>query len=166
MWFKYFLIYGFPEETPNDHRMTEQVVRETRPDSVCLSLLQPIPGTDVYEQLKPMLLQDVSEIEFHYWHATESYKHPIWTHAELQQEREKLLKVHADATRSAWSRLRRKLERALAMVKHPELIGDWFEVRKRRNVYRKRVRSGEWKDALDREQRDSVQQQVPNYGSS
>jgi radical SAM superfamily enzyme YgiQ (UPF0313 family) len=166
MWFKYFLIYGFPEEKPHDHRMTEQVVRETRPDSVCLSLLQPIPGTDVYEQLKPSLLKDVSEIEFHYWHATESYKHPIWTHAELQAEREKLLMLHAATIKSPLNRLRRKLERALAMVRHPELIGDWFEVRRRRNVYRKRVRAGEWKDALNPGQRDSVTQQVPNYGSS
>ena len=165
MWFKYFLIYGFPEETAADHRATEAVVRKTRPDSVCLSLLQPIPGTEVYEQLKPLLIQEVSEIEFHYWHATESYKHPIWTHAELQAEREKLLKAHADATITLKARLLRKFERLSAMVRHPELIGDWFEVRRRRKQYQARVKSGEWKDVFDRDARDARAVQVPNFGS-
>jgi radical SAM superfamily enzyme YgiQ (UPF0313 family) len=165
MWFKYFLIYGFPEETVKDHRMTERVVRETRPDSVCLSLLQPIPGTEVYEQLKPSLLKDVSEIEFHYWHATESYKHPIFSHEELHAEREKLLKLHADVLKNPFNRLRRKAERLVAMVMHPVLIGDWFEIRRRRNAYRKRVKHSDWSHALERDVRDNVAQQVPNYGS-
>jgi radical SAM superfamily enzyme YgiQ (UPF0313 family) len=165
MWFKYFLIYGFPEERLEDHRKTEDVVRRTRPDSVCVSLLQPIPGTEVYEQLKPMLLQDVAEIEFHYWHATESYKHPIFTHGELHAEREKLLKLHAATVLNPINRLRRKLERAWAMLRHPELIGDWFEINRRRRLYRKRVRAGQWKDVLDPATRDPRLQQIPNFGS-
>ena len=161
MWFKYFLIYGFPEEKPRDHELTEEVVRRSRPDSVCVSLLQPIPGTEFYEQIKPFLTQNVSEMEFHYWHATESYKHPVWTHEELHAEREKLLKVHARTNTALSARLHRKWERALAMVTHPELISDWFEVRRRRNAYRKRVKAGAWKDALDLSRRDSVERQVP-----
>ena len=54
---------------------------------MCLSILQPIPGTEVFEQLKPYLLKDVAEIEFHYWHSTESFKHPHFTHQELHSER-------------------------------------------------------------------------------
>jgi radical SAM superfamily enzyme YgiQ (UPF0313 family) len=161
MWFKYFLIYGFPTETLDDHRQTEQIVRETRPDSVCLSLLQPIPGTEVYEELKPHLLQDVSEIEFHYWHATESYKHPIFTHQQLHEERERLLKIHAREIGKLTARLHRKWERLCAMVKNPVLIGDWFEVRRRRTAYRQRVRRGAWRHALDRASRDDVARQVP-----
>ena len=165
MWFKYFLIYGFPEERASDHRKTEEVVRKTRPDSVCLSLLQPIPGTAVYEQLKPYLIKDVSEIEFHYWHATESYKHPVFSHQELQDDREALLKIHAAVIHSPMTRLRRKFERAIAMIKHPVLIGDWFEIRKRRRAYRKRVRAGAWSSAIDPASRDNVARQVPNFGS-
>jgi len=165
MWFKYFLIYGFPEETEWDHRKTEEVVRRTRPDSICLSLLQPIPGTAVYEQLKPMLLQDVAEIEFHYWHATESYKHPVFTHEELRNEREKLLKLHHHVIHNPLNRLRRKFERLAAMIKHPVLIADWFEIRKRRRAYRRRVAQSDWKSVFDRASRDDRARQVPNYGS-
>lgn len=165
MWFKYFLIYGFPEERASDHRKTEEVIRKTRPDSICLSLLQPIPGTAVYEQLKPLLIKDVSEIEFHYWHATESYKHPVFTHQELQDDREALLKIHAEVIHKPINRLLRKFERLSAMVRHPVLIADWFEIRRRRNAYRKRVRSSDWKSALDPQKRDDVARQVPNFGS-
>ena len=165
MWFKYFLIYGFPEETPEDHRKTEEVIRRTRPDSVCLSLLQPIPGTEVYEQLKPLLIRDVAEMDFHYWYATESYKHPIFTHQELREDREKLLRIHSEATISLKARLHRKLERLMAMVRHPELVGDWFEIRRRRKQYQARVRAGEWKSAFDRASRDARGVQVPNFGS-
>jgi radical SAM superfamily enzyme YgiQ (UPF0313 family) len=163
MWFKYFLIYGFPEETQEDHAHTEDVVRRTRPDSICVSLLQPIPGTEVYEQLKPYLIRDVAEMDFHYWYATESYKHPIFTHDELRSDREKLLQVHRDATINLRARALRKLERFSAMVRHPELIADWFEIRSRRRRYRQRVNAGEWKTVFDRTARST--RQVPNYGS-
>jgi len=92
MYFKYFLLYGFPQETRHDHELTEEIVRRTRPDSICVSLLQPIPGTEIYEQLRERLTRDVAEIEFHYWHGTETFQHPVFTFAELRAEREKLLK--------------------------------------------------------------------------
>jgi radical SAM superfamily enzyme YgiQ (UPF0313 family) len=161
MYFKYFLIYGFPNERPNDHRLTEDMVLQSRPDAVCLSLLQPIPGTEVYEQLKPYLLRDVAEMEFHYWHATESYKHPHFTHAELQSEREKLLQMHAVEMRKWKNRLSRKFERLFAMIRHPELIADWFEVRRRCRTHLKRVKSSDWGYTLKVGSRDAIKQQVP-----
>ena len=51
MYFKFFMLYGFPEEQVKDHRISEEIVSKTRPDSVCVSLLQPIPGTTFYEQI-------------------------------------------------------------------------------------------------------------------
>ncbi|MBL8800659.1 MAG: cobalamin-dependent protein [Planctomycetes bacterium] len=161
MYFKYFLMFGFPQETKKDHKLTEYIVTSTRPDSICVSLLQPIPGTEIYEQLKPYLLRDVAEIDFHYWHGTETYKHPNFTFDELRTEREGLIKTHAKVTRSLKSRLSRKLERLRAMIQHPELISDWFEVRRRRAQYRSRVRSSEWRGSFDRTQRDQVALQVP-----
>jgi len=161
MWFKYFLIYGFPEERASDHRKTEEVVRKTRPDSVCLSLLQPIPGTAVYEQLKPLLIKDVAEIEFHYWHSTETFKHPNFTHEELHAEREELLKVHAKQASKLSSRLLRKWERLVAMIKHPVLIADYIEVAQRKRAHRRRVASSEWRHTLTRDGRDLVALQVP-----
>jgi len=99
MYFKFFLLYGFPEDTVEDHRLTEELIAETRPDAVCCAILQPIPGTAVYEQLKPYLTKDVAEMDFHYWHSTESFKHPTFTHEELHRERDRLLVAHVKATK-------------------------------------------------------------------
>jgi anaerobic magnesium-protoporphyrin IX monomethyl ester cyclase len=161
MAFKYFLMYGFPQETKKDHELTEDIVRETRPDQLHVSLLQPIPGTEIYEQLKPSLLKDVAEIDFHYWHGTETFKHPLFSHADLHAEREHLLKVHAKVTRNWKNRLLRKWERLSAMIRNPELISDFIEVRRRRATYRARVRRGEWSHMLDVRKRDRVALQVP-----
>ena len=162
MSFKYFLIYGFPQETKKDHELTEEIVRLTRPDQVHVSLLQPIPGTEIYEQLKPYLLKDVADIDFHYWHATETFKHPNFTHAELNAERDKLLLMHARATRNWRAQVQRKWERLLAMIKNPVLVQDFIEVRRRRATYRRRVKGSEWGHVFNRGKRDHVALQVPS----
>jgi radical SAM superfamily enzyme YgiQ (UPF0313 family) len=163
MYFKFFLLYGFPEDTVEDHRLTEELIYETRPDAVCCSILQPIPGTEVYEQLKPYLLRDIAEMDFHYWHSTESFKHPNFTHEELHQERERLLKVHA-RSRKPLGRMIRKAERLWAVVTHPELLGDLFEIRARRKRYLKRVAASEWAWTQS-ESRDHVALQVPKVSA-
>jgi radical SAM superfamily enzyme YgiQ (UPF0313 family) len=160
MYFKFFLLYGFPEDTREDHVYTEQLIEETRPNAICVAILQPIPGTEVFEQLKPMLLLDVAEMDFHYWHSTESFKHPNFTHAELHEERERLLKVHA-RTHTLKNKLLRKLERLAAMIRHPELIVDIFEIRSRRKAYLRRVKSSEW-SYVHEERRDDISLQVPH----
>ncbi len=160
MYFKFFILYGFPEDTVEDHRLTEELIAETRPDAICVALLQPIPGTEVYERIKPYLLVDVAEVDFHYWHGTQTWKHPTFTFEDLHAERERLIKVHAKATQGLVPRLRRKLERAVAMVRHPELIGDWFETRARRKRYLKRVAESDWA-WTQTEERDRVALQVP-----
>ncbi len=142
--FKFFILYGFPEERAEDHRITEDIIRQTRPDSMWVGLIQPIPGTEFYDQVQPELLVDVSEVEFNYWHAVEAFKHPVWSHEELHAEREKLFAAHRRATRGLVPRLQRKLERMRAMAKHPELIGDWWEVRSRRRRHWKRMAESRW----------------------
>ena len=167
MYFKFFMLYGFPEEQEKDHRISEEIVSKTRPDSVCVSLLQPIPGTTFYEQIKPYLTQDVAEVEFHYWHSTECFKHPNFTHEELHAERERLIKTHARATKGIVPKIHRKLERAIAMVKHPELIGDWFEIKRRKRKHQQRVAKTEWKYVVDgSNQKDIARQQVPTLGKT
>ena len=167
MYFKFFMLYGFPEEKVQDHRISEQIVSKTRPDSVCVSLLQPIPGTTFYEQIKPYLTQDVAEVEFHYWHSTECFKHPNFTHEELHAERERLIKTHAKATKGIVPKIHRKLERAIAMFKHPELIGDWFEIKRRKRKHQQRVAKTEWKYVVDgSNQKDVARQQVPTLGKT
>ncbi|MCY2961427.1 MAG: radical SAM protein [Planctomycetota bacterium] len=164
MYFKFFILYGFPEDTVRDHRLTEELIAETRCDAVCCSILQPIPGTEVYEQLKPYLTRDVAEMEFHYWHSTESFKHPNFSHEELHQERERLLKAHARATKGIVPKIRRKFERLFAMIRHPELAGDLIEIRARRKRYLKRVSSSDWAWTYT-QQRDQVALQVPNVSA-
>jgi tRNA A37 methylthiotransferase MiaB len=166
MYFKFFMLYGFPQETHKDHRISEEIVRKTRPDSVCVGLIQPIPGTEFYEEVKPYLKQDVAEIEFHYWHAVESFEHPLFSHAELHEERQKLIQVHHDATKGFLPRLHRKLERVVAMFKHPELIGDWFEVRRRQRRHRARVAKTDWAYIYKKGTKNVVSQQVPTIGVS
>lgn len=165
MYFKFFVLYGFPSETRRDHQMTEDMVKETRPDSVCVAILQPIPGTAVFEELKPHLTKDVAEVEFHYWHSTETFKHPHFTHEELHAEREHLIKVHHKAIKPFLPRARRKVERFVAMIKHPELIGDWFEIRRRRARHLKRVAQSDW-SYIYNTKKDMVGQQVPTVNMS
>lgn len=160
MYFKFFVLYGFPSETQKDHRITEALVKETRPDSVCIAVLQPIPGTALFEEVKHLLIKDVAEIEFHYWHSTETFKHPNFTHEELHAERDRLIKIHHQAIKPLWPRMRRKFERAMAMIQHPELIVDWWEVRLRRRRHLKRVASSDWSYVYT-SKRDNVAQQVP-----
>jgi hypothetical protein len=161
MYFKFFILYGFPQDQVKDHRLTEELIAETRPDAVCCAILQPIPGTEVYEQLKPYLTRDVAEMEFHYWHSTESFKHPNFTHEELHKERDRLLKAHAHATKGLWPKLHRKLERLMAVIRHPELLGDLIEIRQRRKRHLKRVAQSDWAYTQTGE-RDQVALQVPN----
>jgi len=144
--FKFFILYGFPEERPRDHRITEEVIEKTRPDSMWVGLIQPIPGTAFYEQMKPYLKVDISEVEFNYWHAVEAFDHPHWSHAELNEEREQLFAVHRRATQGLVPRLRRKAERLGAMLRHPELVGDWLELRGRRREHWRRMAQSPWAD--------------------
>jgi radical SAM superfamily enzyme YgiQ (UPF0313 family) len=160
MYFKFFILYGFPEDTPEDHRLTEELIAQTKPDAVCCSILQPIPGTEVYEQLKPLLLKDVAEIDFHYWHSTETFKHPTMTHEQLHQDRERLLKVHAKATKHVLPRLQRKAVRLWSMITHPGLVRDLFEIKMRKRRYLKRVAQSDW-SWTNTEKRDVVALQVP-----
>jgi len=166
MYFKYFILYGFPNEKHKDHLLTEEIVRKSRPNAVCVSVLQPIPGTEVYEQLKPLLLKDVADIEFHYWHSTETFKHPTFTHEELHAARERLLKVHAREVSKLGVKLLRKWERVMAMIRNPVLIGDYFEVARRKRAHTKRVASSDWGHTLSRDQRDTVALQVPSVPTS
>ena len=166
MYFKFFILYGFPEDTREDHRLTEELMVATRPDAVCCSILQPIPGTEVYEQLKPYLTKDVAEMDFHYWHSTESFKHPTFTHEELHEQRDSLIIAHANATKGILPKLHRKLERLWAMITHPELIGDWFEIRSRRKKYIQRVKASDWAYSYEERQagtRDTEKLQVPTF---
>jgi radical SAM superfamily enzyme YgiQ (UPF0313 family) len=51
----YFLQFGYPGETWSDIQKTVQMVRETRPDDIGVSVSYPLPGTEFYEQVREQL---------------------------------------------------------------------------------------------------------------
>jgi radical SAM superfamily enzyme YgiQ (UPF0313 family) len=51
----YFLQFGYPGETWGDIRKTIQLVRETRPDDLGISVSYPLPGTKFYERVREQL---------------------------------------------------------------------------------------------------------------
>jgi radical SAM superfamily enzyme YgiQ (UPF0313 family) len=51
----YFLQFGYPGETWTDIQKTIQLVRETRPDDIGVSVSYPLPGTQFYERVREQL---------------------------------------------------------------------------------------------------------------
>jgi radical SAM superfamily enzyme YgiQ (UPF0313 family) len=51
----YFLQFGYPGETWEDIQQTVQLVRQTRPDDIGVSVSYPLPGTKFYEQVREEL---------------------------------------------------------------------------------------------------------------
>ena len=51
----YFLQFGYPGETWSDILKTIQMVRETRPDDIGVSVSYPLPGTRFYERVREEL---------------------------------------------------------------------------------------------------------------
>ena len=48
----FFLQFGYPGETLRDIQKTIQLVRETRPDDIGISVSYPLPGTKFYERVR------------------------------------------------------------------------------------------------------------------
>jgi anaerobic magnesium-protoporphyrin IX monomethyl ester cyclase len=157
MYFKFFILYGFPSDTEEDYKLTEELVAECRSNAISVSLLAPIPGTEVYEQIKDELLGDVTETEFHYWHHTEMWKHPRFSHEDLVAARQHLIEVHA-ISRQGWKAwLGRKWERACAVMRHPVLLMDMIEIHRRKKAHQKRI-ALDWGRTLAR---DPLRMQIP-----
>jgi radical SAM superfamily enzyme YgiQ (UPF0313 family) len=51
----YFLQFGYPGETWQDIQSTIQLVRDTRPDDIGVSVSYPLPGTKFFERVKAQL---------------------------------------------------------------------------------------------------------------
>jgi len=51
----YFLQFGYPGESWNDIRATIELVRQTRPDDIGVSLSYPLPGTRFYSRVREQL---------------------------------------------------------------------------------------------------------------
>jgi radical SAM superfamily enzyme YgiQ (UPF0313 family) len=51
----YFLQFGYPGETWQDIRKTIELVRDTRPDDIGVSVSYPLPGTKFFERVQAQL---------------------------------------------------------------------------------------------------------------
>jgi anaerobic magnesium-protoporphyrin IX monomethyl ester cyclase len=51
----YFLQFGYPEETWQDIQKTVELVRDTRPDDIGVSVSYPLPGTKFFERVQAQL---------------------------------------------------------------------------------------------------------------
>jgi anaerobic magnesium-protoporphyrin IX monomethyl ester cyclase len=141
IYFKFFIIYGFPGETERDHRITESIVTKAMPHNIAVSLLCPHKGTEVYDQIKDRILHHPEEVEYGYWHQTEMWRHDVFSYDQLQAERERLISEHRRLCIGPKAMAKRKWERLKAIVQHPELISDFFEIRRRRKAYQNRVKA-------------------------
>lgn len=59
----FFLQFGYPGETRADVEATLQMVRETMPDDIGVSVSYPLPGTKFYERVKSQLGQQQNWID-------------------------------------------------------------------------------------------------------
>jgi radical SAM superfamily enzyme YgiQ (UPF0313 family) len=51
----YFLQFGYPGETWEDIQSTVELVRDTRPDDIGVSVAYPLPGTKFFQQVQAQL---------------------------------------------------------------------------------------------------------------
>src|SRR6185436_2274067 len=130
-----------------------------RPDAICCSLLVPIPGTEVYEEIKSQLVSDVTEQDFHFWHHSEFWKHPRFSHDELVAERERLIKRHASAVYTTMARLHRKWERLLITLRHPVLLLDFLEILRRHRAFKQRSRAS----SVGQRRQNWARLQIPTF---
>jgi radical SAM superfamily enzyme YgiQ (UPF0313 family) len=58
----YFIMFGYPGEKLADIRATETLIARTRPDSIGFSVAYPIPGTEFYSAIQPLLVPNIDEL--------------------------------------------------------------------------------------------------------
>jgi len=84
-----FLILGTPEETEEDHQLTEDLLDEIKPDVIGFTILCPYPGSDFYSSK----FKDID------WSKTDEYSNTFWctknfTNQELKEKQEYFIKKY------------------------------------------------------------------------
>jgi radical SAM superfamily enzyme YgiQ (UPF0313 family) len=73
-----FVILGMPQETPEDMRLTEELLDEIEPEVVGFTILAPYPGTDFYDEEKHKYVE---------WSKVDEYSNDIWCTPHISNER-------------------------------------------------------------------------------
>lgn len=117
---KFFILIGFPWETMEDIKATEDMFRKAQPNMIAVSLLNPMPGTEVYDTLlREGKLTSHDWSEHHYYHRGEVFKHEHFTNEELKEIRERMTTDYMRFFHSPQQRAWRKLQQAKFFVTHP-----------------------------------------------
>ena len=120
IWYKFFLLLGFPWETREDLLATRRLAFRAMPDILAVSLLIPMPGSALWEQIQDRLLPDARSFEgLHYYHRKPNYRHDHLTHEELARFRDELERDYRAYYRSPRRKLRRIAEKILYSAAHP-----------------------------------------------
>jgi hypothetical protein len=157
MSFKYFLIYGFPQETQEGPRADRGHRARDAPRPGARVALAADPG---HRDLRAVeagadegrgrdglpLLARHRELQAPALHLRRAARRPREAAQDPRAVRTASSPTACCASGSAFAR----------MIKNPELIGDFFEVRRRRAAFRQRVRQSVWGHSLDRKRRDEV----------
>lgn len=123
IWYKFFLLFGFPWETREDIEATRSLVFEAVPDILAISLLIPMPGSAIWEQIQDRLLPDARDFEgLHYYHRKPNYKHDHFTHEELARFRDELNRDYEAFYKSGKRMRRRVMEKILHSLRSPGFV--------------------------------------------
>jgi radical SAM superfamily enzyme YgiQ (UPF0313 family) len=86
-----FFMLGYPEETPEDIKATERLIREIEPDYLFLSMVVPYPGTAIYDyMLKKGLLSKIDFDTFIFFGDNISWRTEYFSGKDLVRMRKKI----------------------------------------------------------------------------
>jgi radical SAM superfamily enzyme YgiQ (UPF0313 family) len=120
VWYKFFLLFGFPWETEEDLQATRDLVFQAVPDILAISLLIPMPGSAIWEEIQDRLLPEARDYDgLHYYHRKPNYRHDHFSHEELERLRDELERDYRAYYRSRGRKIRRIWEKVSYSLRNP-----------------------------------------------
>jgi radical SAM superfamily enzyme YgiQ (UPF0313 family) len=121
MFMKFFLLIGFPWETEEDFKATEDMIYKAKPHMVAISILNPMPGSKIYYDIQKAgnLVEDFNLEDYHYYHCKPAYKHDQFTWEELKEIRDRITDRYINWFRSPEQIRARRLRKLGFYLTHP-----------------------------------------------
>jgi len=126
MFMKFFLLIGFPWETEEDFKATEDMIYKAKPHMIAVSILNPLPSTQVYREIKKAgkLVENFNLEHYHYYHCKPSFHHDKFTFEELKAHRDRITDKYLTWFRSPEQTKKRKMEKLYFLCTHPGALVD------------------------------------------
>ena len=118
---KFFLLIGFPWETEDDLRATEEMIYRAKPNMIAISILNPMPGTKIYRDLEKAgkLVPDFDLENYHYYHCKPAFIHDHFTWDELKAHRDRITDAYLGWFYSPEQFRRRRRDKLAFYLSHP-----------------------------------------------